>query len=231
MLSATSSISLRTIGTTPQSSAHDHFEIVWGFEGLLEVDIGVRTERIVPGNTLVIAPRQPRRFVAPRGARCFVVDADATAHHARLMPLTGSPRVADAALTHLLRYMAARPVLCGIDADMLLASLDHSREAALPACGRPIDEAALRAWIDEHLGEELDVAALAARVHLSPTQFAARCAAELGVTPMALVRAHRLAAARRLRSAGMPVAEVARRCGYRSPSALTAALKRETTRL
>jgi len=45
------------------------------------------------------------------------------------------------------------------------------------------------------------------------------------------VRAHRLAAARRLRSAGMPVAEVARRCGYRSPSALTAALKRETTRL
>jgi AraC-like DNA-binding protein len=40
------------------------------------------------------------------------------------------------------------------------------------------------------------------------------------------VRRQRLAAAQRLRALGLPVATVAARCGYRSPSALTAALRR-----
>jgi transcriptional regulator GlxA family with amidase domain len=43
---------------------------------------------------------------------------------------------------------------------------------------------------------------------------------------MAWLRSHRLAQARLLRGTGMPVAEVARRTGYRSPSAMTAALRR-----
>ena len=93
--------------------------------------------------------------------------------------------------------------------------------------GRRIDWPALRQWVDVHLADALDVAALAARVHLSPNQFAARCKAELGLAPMALVRRQRLAAASRLREAGVAVAQVAASCGYRSPSALTAALKRE----
>jgi AraC-like DNA-binding protein len=45
---------------------------------------------------------------------------------------------------------------------------------------------------------------------------------------MALVQRQRLLAALRLRAIGMPVAAAAVRCGYRSPSALTAALKRDT---
>jgi len=43
---------------------------------------------------------------------------------------------------------------------------------------------------------------------------------------MQWLRAQRLARAQQLRALGLPVAEVARRTGYRSPSALTAALKR-----
>ena len=107
-----------------------------------------------------------------------------------------------------------------------LESLAAPAQTDLPR-GRRIDWAALRDWVDAHLAQALDVAALAARVHLSPTQFAVRCKDELGFSPMALVRQQRLAMALQLRRAGVPVARIAASCGYRSPSALTAALKRE----
>ena len=55
---------------------------------------------------------------------------------------------------------------------------------------------------------------------------AARCREAYGMGAMAWLRDQRMAQARLLRSGGMPVAEVARRTGYRSPSALTAALRR-----
>ena len=45
---------------------------------------------------------------------------------------------------------------------------------------------------------------------------------------MAWLRELRLAEARQFRSQGLPVAEVARRTGYHSPSALTAALRKQT---
>ena len=70
------------------------------------------------------------------------------------------------------------------------------------------------------------MADLAGRVHLSGGQLAARCRAELGQPLMHWLRGLRLDQARQLRAQGLPVAEVARRCGYRSPSALTAALRR-----
>lgn len=67
----------------------------------------------------------------------------------------------------------------------------------------------------------------AAVVCLSASQFAQRCRDELGVGAMQWLRQQRLAQARQLRGHGLPVAEVARRTGYRSPSALTAALRRQ----
>ena len=61
---------------------------------------------------------------------------------------------------------------------------------------------------------------------LSASQFAQRCREEQGMSPMHWLRSLRLAPARELRLGGMGVAETARRTGYRSPSALTAALRR-----
>src|SRR5690606_18458595 len=92
--------------------------------------------------------------------------------------------------------------------------------------GRAIDWTALQRWAAQHWHGELTVADLAQRVHLSPSQFASRCQAENGLSAMAWLRGLRLAQARLLREGGMAVAEVARRTGYRSPSALTAALRR-----
>jgi AraC-like DNA-binding protein len=68
---------------------------------------------------------------------------------------------------------------------------------------------------------------MAAQVHLSPTQFAARCRQETGQSAMQWLRSQRLVHARALRLDGLGVAETARRTGYRSPSALTAALRRD----
>jgi len=56
----------------------------------------------------------------------------------------------------------------------------------------------------------------------------ARCREENGVSAMHWLRSQRLLQARLLRDGGLPVAEAARRCGYRSPSALTAAMRRES---
>jgi len=63
-------------------------------------------------------------------------------------------------------------------------------------------------------------------VHLSPSQFALRCHEVHGISVMQWLRLQRLDRARLLRDGGMAVAEVARRTGYRSPSALTAAMRR-----
>ena len=70
------------------------------------------------------------------------------------------------------------------------------------------------------------MADLAARVHLSPAQFAARCRAEQGLSTQYWLRGLQLDQAQALRAQGASVAEAARRSGYRSPSALTAALRR-----
>ncbi|WP_234197560.1 AraC family transcriptional regulator [Pseudacidovorax sp. NFM-22] len=96
-----------------------------------------------------------------------------------------------------------------------------------PPRGRPIDWAALSAWAAAHWQGPLGVEDLAARACLSPSQFAQRCRDEQGLSPLAWLRALRLAQARHLRAQGLAVAETARRTGYRSPSALTAALRRE----
>ena len=71
------------------------------------------------------------------------------------------------------------------------------------------------------------MADLARRVHLSPSQFTARCRDELGLGAIEWLRSQRLAQARLLRDSGLSVAEVAHQTGYRSPSALTAALRRD----
>jgi AraC-like DNA-binding protein len=81
-------------------------------------------------------------------------------------------------------------------------------------------------WTGQHLHEALSVAQLAQQVFLSPSRFAERCRRETGLSVMQWLRSQRLALAIQLREGGMGVADTAQRCGYQSPSALTAALRR-----
>ncbi|MGJ4748929.1 helix-turn-helix domain-containing protein, partial [Leptospira sp. SA-E8] len=148
-----------------------------------------------------------------------MLDSDASAW-AQCDPQPHRPRQVAA----LAQYLAQVPEqsLALAHAPALLLEAWRS-PATLRRPRRAIDWNALTAWVHARLDEPLNVADLARHVHLSPAQFAARCQDALGMTPLTWLQRQRLSQARTLRDAGLPVQEIARRTGYRSPSALTAA--------
>jgi AraC-like DNA-binding protein len=217
------SLSLRRYGPSPGSHSHAHHQVLWGWRGALELEIAGRGARIRRGDVAIIAPGERHDFWASDGSECFVVDGEA----ASLDALAGRVLHCAPPVQHLLRFLAQREHWPAAAAELLLASLSDTSPAWPQRVRRRIDWATLDAWVDAHLAQPLSVAMLAAQVHLSSTQFAMRCVDELGLSPMAYVRQRRLAAARRWRAQGLAVNRVAERCGYRSPSALTAALRRD----
>ena len=75
--------------------------------------------------------------------------------------------------------------------------------------------AALVEWIAAHLEEELDVARLAERVHMSPRHFTRVFTQRMRCPPAKFVERMRVETARRLlEETGLQVAAVARRCGF-----------------
>lgn len=75
--------------------------------------------------------------------------------------------------------------------------------------------APLLRWIDDHLMDDLSVAALAQRAGWSDRQLTRRFNDEVGETPARWIDARRVDEARRLlETTELSVAEVARRCGY-----------------
>jgi transcriptional regulator GlxA family with amidase domain len=85
----------------------------------------------------------------------------------------------------------------------------------------------LQAWIAGHLGEDLSIAALAARANLSERSFARVFRAEVGQTPAAYVESLRVERARTLLEDGAVSLEaVARAGGFSSPEVLRRAFHR-----
>ncbi|MDP2406210.1 MAG: AraC family transcriptional regulator [Hydrogenophaga sp.] len=217
-------LSVRCYGASHGSHAHDHFQILLGLDGVLELEVNGRGRRIAAGDGVVIDPGDRHDFEASGSARCLVLDSrDARWQHAHDNP---KPR----ALAPLASYLAAAcdgalPRARLLGPALLLEA--WTPPATVRIARRAIDWAALTTWAQAHGHETLQVGDLASRVYLSAAQFTARCREDLGQSPMAWLRELRLAEARRFRSQGLPVAEVARRTGYRSPSALTAALRKQ----
>lgn len=230
------SLSLRRYGPSPGSHSHDHFQVLLGLAGALELEIDGRGLRVATGGGCVIAPGAHHDFEATGGSLCLVLDSSDLGWTGCTAPaLQAAPP--PPALT-LARYLASalqqgRPLAQAHGPALLLEAWLPSAPY-LPANSPPdaaarrriIDWPALRAWAARQWHRPLSVADIAQQVHLSPSQFAARCREEQGQGAMAWLRSQRLEHARLLRAGGMAVAEVARRTGYRSPSALTAALRR-----
>jgi len=220
-------LSLRDYGASRGSHAHDHFQVLIGLAGVLELEVEGRGARVGAGDARVVLPGDRHDFESRIGSRCLVLD---TRHPA--WGRCGERTPADASRLHALaQYLA----LCAQHPDASVLTLQHGPALLLEAWGAPvatparsrrIDWTALAAWARSHWHQPLGVADLAAVVCLSPGQFAQRCRDEQGVPAMHWLRTMRLAHARELRLAGVGVAESARRTGYRSPSALTAALRR-----
>ncbi|MDH4425782.1 MAG: AraC family transcriptional regulator [Acidovorax sp.] len=227
-----SQLSLRRYGASPGSHSHDHFQILLGLSGTLDLEVAGRGLRVEAGRGCIIAPGDRHDFESRGGSTCLVLDS---AQPDWRQYAAGAANALPAGALPLARYLASAlelrlPLAQAHGPALLLEAWLGNAADATPCTAasrrRPIDWPALQQWAAAHWHEDLTVAALAAQVHLSPSQFAARCREERGMGAIAWLRQQRLAHARLLRATGMAVADVAHRTGYRSPSALTAALRR-----
>jgi AraC-like DNA-binding protein len=219
-------LSVREYGAIHASHSHEHAQVLVGLEGELELEIEGRGARVATGDGLLVAPGERHAFEARAGSRCLVLDTDDESW--LRCPTTPARRDEVAALGHWLALASQRRGGAPANSAALLLSAWQPAAATGVRIRRDIDWAALSDWLGPRLHEPLTVADLAARAHLGTSQFSDRCAEANGVTAMAWLRTQRLQRARALRAAGASVAEAARRCGYRSPSALTAAMKRSS---
>ena len=220
-------LTLRHYGPSRGSHAHDHAQVLWTLDGALELEMDGRGQRLAAGQGLLIPPGALHDFEAPQGSQCLVLDTADPAWAARApAPEHAQP------VDHLVRFLAASlqqgPAgVAGAGRAVAGPGLGaRARCARCCAAAGPSTGPACGAGWQTRLAAPLTVADLAARAGLAESQFRARCLAATGLTPMQWLRAQRLARARELRAAGLPVALVAQRVGYDSPSALTAALRR-----
>jgi AraC-like DNA-binding protein len=222
-------LSLRDYSSSRGSHAHDHFQVLIGIDGMLEIEVEGRGANIGVGEAQVVAPGDRHDFEA-RGGRsvCLVLD---TPHPLWARCVERPP--ADALQLHALAHYLAH---CLKQPRPSTLAVQHGPALLLEAWGlapsradtrrRPIDWPSLAEWARARWHEPLGVADLAEVACLGISQFAQRCREEQGMSAMHWLRTLRLAHARELRLGGLSVAETARRTGYRSPSALTAALRR-----
>ena len=223
MSSARDILGVRNYGASHGSHDHTHFQILIGLEGVLELEVAGRGQRIAAGDGCVVPPGERHDFEARSGARCLVLDS-----HTRDWGRVGTaPPPATLALAHYLAQACTEQLPRAQQLGPALMLEAWSCPPALPLARprRPIDWDALAHWALAG-GPRTTVAELAMRVHLSAAQLAARCRDERGQSTQQWLRGLRLEQAREWRAQGLSVAEVARRSGYRSPSALTAAQRR-----
>lgn len=218
-------LTVRRYDASPGSHAHPHFQVLWGLDGRLELEVEGRGAVVPAGCGLVIAPGQRHDFEARSGSRCLVLDTADASWHAR-QGVPPNARALDPLARYMAEALAQQLPLAAAWGPLLLAQTWGTPEA--PArVRRGIDWGALTQWVRARLAGPLTAGDLAERACLSESQFRARCLEVLGCGPMQWVRQLRLEQACALRGAGLGVAEAARRSGYASASALAAALRRQ----
>ena len=222
-------LSVRDYGASHGSHDHEHFQILVGLEGVLELEVAGRGHRIAVGDGCVVPPGERHDFEGQGSTRCLVLDS----HDPAWAVASAVPPAGVRPLAHYLAeaLTADLPRARRLGASLLLEAWGRQgRSTSMPAerLQRAIDWDALSQWLQPRWRLPLTVADLADTVHLSTSQFTARCQAEQGDSPMQWLRRQRLAQARAWREQGVSVADTARRVGYRSPSALTAALRRDS---
>jgi transcriptional regulator GlxA family with amidase domain len=119
------------------------------------------------------------------------------------------------------RRMVVPPHRDGGQAQFVEAPVPLQRHAGSDELAGVLD------WAVEHLDQPLAVEELARQAHMSPRTFARRFREVVGVTPHRWVLGQRLAHAQRLLELGVPVEEVARRCGFGSAVTLRTQFARE----
>lgn len=161
-----------------------------------------------------------RRFPAVRVDRdsIYVVDGP-------IATSAGSSAAIDLCL-HLLRREHGADVANRMAREMVVPAHRSGGQAqftSTPVVPRPAGGglAGLLDWIAGHLGEDLSVEALASRAAMSPRTLIRHFLAATGETPAAWVRHQRVRHAEQLlERSGLPIAAVARHCGFGSADTL-----------
>lgn len=217
-------LSLRRYGAARGSHRHDHFQVLWALDGALELEIDGRGTRMPAGTGRLIYPGERHDFQSPGGSQCLVLDTSAVEWSSRVR----TPSFTQAA-DHLARSLAAAldsGAPFSVHQGALLLSQMWGEPSDASRGARRIDWVELTRWILMRLSAPLTAADLAAQAHLSESHFRARCLARNGCSPMQWVRQMRLERADLLRSSGMSALESARKTGYESAAALSAARRR-----
>jgi AraC-like DNA-binding protein/mannose-6-phosphate isomerase-like protein (cupin superfamily) len=224
MVHHSSELTVRHYGIGAGSHSHDHFQVLWTLEGCLELEVEGKGVALAKGDGLLLRPGDKHDFEAPMGSRCLVLDT----HDRTWECLPRHPKHALAA-SQLAAFLATaidEKISIATETGPYLLAQTWGDTTETKLTRRPINWTDLSTWISERLAQPLVASDLSNIVHLSESQFRARCIEELGFSPMQLVRRLRLSKAQQLRNAGTSAAEAAKRVGYESPSALTAVLRR-----
>ena len=68
-------LSLRRYGASPGRHSHDHFQILLGLSGALELEVEGRGVQVPTGGGCVIAPGDRHDFESADGSLCLVLDS------------------------------------------------------------------------------------------------------------------------------------------------------------
>lgn len=188
--------------------AHAHAQVLFGVEGRLEMEVEGRPAWVDGRCGLVVPAGEMHAYHAPRAALVLVLDCAPGPATARLRRFALPPG-----------WAGARP-----NAETLL---DTALRAPTLGPRRRLDLDELAERIDADLARPWCVADLATACCLSPQRLRARFAEAGGGSPLEFVRARRLDRATALLRRGQALEAVALAVGYRSASALSAALRRE----
>lgn len=219
-----SRLTVRSYGAASGCHSHDHFQVLWALEGCLELEVEGKGFALATGDALLLQPGDRHGFESPMGSQCLVLDThDRTWTH---RPHKPERALATRQLAAFLATAMKENIAIAQETGPYLLAQTWGDNAQATSARRPINWTDLSAWVSERLAQPLVASDLSDRVFLSESQFRARCFEELGLSPMRLVQRLRLNKAQQLREAGASVVEAARRVGYESPSALTAALRR-----
>jgi transcriptional regulator GlxA family with amidase domain len=126
----------------------------------------------------------------------------------------------------LSRHLIARDVSPAVALDVDALFTPPVRSDALPSIRDPLLTRATRI-MRENIEQPIDINDLSARLNTSPRTLTRRCRAVLGMTPGGVYRHIRLSAAKALvEGSTASIAEIAVRCGYEDPTALTRAFRK-----
>lgn len=214
------------------SAPHDHdfAQLVLPVAGALHIDFGDRAAPLSAARGAFVPTRQPHATHTDGPNRSLVLDLPADAALAPLLEqLAHRPFLAlSAPATRLLDFMALLVEQGQASAPAVQLWVPLLLDTLLLQAPRPASRlAALRARVEADPGADWTVARMAQVAALSPSRLHELFLAELQAPPRAWLQGLRLTRARELLAqTGLPIAEIASRCGFADQSALTHAMRR-----